>query len=318
MADQADERLSHWRDQTQAWLDAVSAHALRTSGRRSFGARVSAFVLVAAALVAAALVVIALVPGWSRLDRPVQIGVAFVLVVGGLWLGARLARRDSSWSTWGAQCAWLGATAAFGAFVYATFVETLGSSSTSALAALGVLALSVALWRNEDRPLQFLAFVVALAWTVVAVCAHAQLTVTPFEREMFAWYAAVALGVLALERVRPAMTALVVAVLGALVAAVAVTFTSHLMGVALGLASAGLAIVIGVARHRPLVVVLGVLGYFVVVIRVFAIYLQSVDAAGGAFVAGVALIVVALWRATRSSSVETRDASDDEVSSAPR
>jgi hypothetical protein len=170
-----------------------------------------------------------------------------------------------------------------------------------------VLALSAALWRNLDRPLQFLTTLLGVAITLGAVGIVAHLHATSTEVALLVWFFAIAVGLMSLQMLRPAPTALVAAELVSFVGALVLSFPNHLGGVLLGIFSTLCAIGIGFALDRPLIIVIGALGFFMFDFRIFAIFVRTTNAALGAFVLGLVLVFVALWRARRATTVEGRD-----------
>lgn len=167
-----------------------------------------------------------------------------------------------------------------------------------------VLAFSASLWRNLDRSLQFLSTLLGLAMTLGAVGAVAHLHATSTEVALLVWFFAFAIGLMSLQILRPAPTSLVVAEFGSFVGALALSFPNHLGGVLLGLLSTLCAVGVGFALERPLIIVIGGLGFFMFDFRIFSIYLRSTDAALGAFVLGLVLVFVALWRAWHTTTGE--------------
>ncbi len=167
---------------------------------------------------------------------------------------------------------------------------------------LVVAALSAVLWRNRDRSLQFLSMLLGVTMTLAGVGTVAHLHATSTEVALLEWFFAVAIGLMSLQMIRPAPTALVVGELGSFLGAFALSFPNHLGGVLLGLLSAVCAVVIGFALERPSIIVLGAVGFFMFDFRTFAIYLRSMDAALGAFVLGLLLVLVALVRAWYAST----------------
>ncbi len=167
---------------------------------------------------------------------------------------------------------------------------------------LVVAALSAVLWRNRDRSLQFLSMLLGVTMTLAGVGVVAHLHATSTEVALLEWFFAVAIGLMSLQMIRPAPTALVVGELGSFLGAFALSFPNHLGGVLLGLLSAVSAVAIGFALERPPIIVLGALGFFMFDFRTFAIYLRSMDAALGAFVLGLLLVLVALVRAWYSTT----------------
>jgi hypothetical protein len=118
------------------------------------------------------------------------------------------------------------------------------------------------------------------------------------------WLLSIAIGLMSLQMLRPAATALFVAELGSFVGAFALSFPNHIAGVLLGLLSTLCAVGVGFALERPPVIVIGAIGFFMFDFRVFAIYLRSTDAALGAFILGLVLVCVALWRVWHTSTDE--------------
>jgi hypothetical protein len=170
-----------------------------------------------------------------------------------------------------------------------------------------VLAVSASLWRNLHRSLQFLSTLLGVVITMGAVGSVAHLRPTSTEVALLVWFFAVAVGLMSLQMLRPPLTALVVSELGCLVGALALSFPNHLGGVLLGLVSAVCAVGIGVALERPPIIVIGALGFFMFDFRVFAVYLRSANAALGAFVLGLVLVLVTLLRAWYATTVRGRE-----------
>ncbi len=164
-----------------------------------------------------------------------------------------------------------------------------------------VLAVSAVLWRNLDRSLQFLSTVLGAALTLGALGIVAHLHATSTEIALFVWFLAVAVGLMSLQMLRPAPTALVVAELCSFVGALALSFPNHLAGVLLGLVSTVSAVGVGFALERPPIIVLATLGFFMFDFRAFSIYLRSTNAALGAFFLGLVLVTIAVWGAGHST-----------------
>jgi hypothetical protein len=170
-----------------------------------------------------------------------------------------------------------------------------------------VLAFSAVLWRNRDRSLHFLSTLVGVALTLAAIDSVAHLRPTSSEAAMFVWFCAIAVGLMSLQMLRPARTGIIVAEVGSFVGAFALSFPNHLGGVLLGVLSALCAVGIGFVLERPLIIVVGAIGFFMFDFRVFTVYMQSANAVLGAFIFGLALIVVALSWARHTSSRERRE-----------
>jgi hypothetical protein len=173
-----------------------------------------------------------------------------------------------------------------------------------------VMGVSAAMWRNLDRSLQFLSTLLGVALTLSGLGIVAHLHATSSEISLLVWFFCAAIGLMSLQMLRPAPAALIVAEIGCFVGAFALSFPNHLGGVLLGLLSALSAVGVGFALERAPIIVIGAVGFFMFDFRIFAIYLHSSDAALGAFVLGLVLVLVALIHALRSTSFERRQAHD--------
>jgi predicted membrane protein DUF2157 len=248
---------------------------------------------------------------WSAITISGRLIVALTITVAGLGAGFVVAQ--------------IGDAAARRLSGFVRLLATAGVASATAIAVgpsgehhrgltlfcVGVvtLGLSASLWRNRDRSLQFLTTLLGVALTIGGVGVVARLHPTSSEVALFVWFFSVAVGLMSLQMLRPAPTALTVAVLGGFVGAFALSFPNHLGGVLLGLLSALSAVGIGFALERPSTIVIGAVGFFMFDFRIFTIYLRSTSAALGAFILGLVLVLVALVHALRSSIAERREAS---------
>jgi hypothetical protein len=176
---------------------------------------------------------------------------------------------------------------------------------------LVVLALSVGLWRNLERPLQFLSSVAGLCVSVAGLGVLANWNPSPMTVGGLVWIAAAGLALLAMKVVHPSMIALVVAQGGVFVGAMAMTSSSRGLGVALGLLSGAGGVALGLRTRRAPVTALGVVSFFVFTVRLLSIYLRGPGATLGAFVLGVALVGAVLWRATRANTADRDEGGAD-------
>jgi hypothetical protein len=171
-----------------------------------------------------------------------------------------------------------------------------------------VTGLSASLWRNLDRSLQFLSTLFGVVLTLSGVGSLAHLHATSTEVALMVWFFASAVGLMSLQMLRPALTALVVAEVGCFIGALALSFPNHLGGVLLGVLSTLSAVGIGFALERPPIIVIGTMGFFMFDFRIFTIYLRSANAALGALILGLVLVLVALLQAWRSETVKRAQA----------
>jgi hypothetical protein len=164
---------------------------------------------------------------------------------------------------------------------------------------LAVLVVSVPLWRNLERPLQFLTSVAGAVMAVIGLVLVADLHPSVVLVGLLIWVASVVLAVLGVEVLHPSVLAIVVAELGALESTMAISTSSRAPGIALGLASAAAGVGLGLRLKQSPVVAVGVIGFFTFLVRLLTEYLHGVGTVLGAFVIGVALVSAAIWRATR-------------------
>jgi hypothetical protein len=245
---------------------------------------------------------------WIGLGHAGHVSVALMVTVAGLVGGYLVAQIDGAGARRlsgflrliGTVGATLGTAAAIGpAVAHHRGLELLCAGAVMS-------ALSASLWRNRDRPLQFLSTLLGVALFIGGLGTVARLHATSTEVALFVWLFAVAVALMSLQMLRPAATALVVGVLGSFVGAFALSFPNNLGGVLVGLLSALSAVAVGWALERPPIVVMGALGFFMFDFRIFAVYLHSTNAALGAFLLGLVLVFLALLRALHSAGTGRR------------
>lgn len=170
----------------------------------------------------------------------------------------------------------------------------LGGHHFTAVLAVGlaVLAFSLALWRNDDRPLQFLSSVAGVVVTAVGLYGVLHMDLTPVESGVVVWCSALVLGVLGASRLlRPPLFVLIVAEFGTFVGALVIT--PYAFGWVLGLLTAAAALGLGLWRREPTVVVIGVACFLFFLARTLSFYFQGPVAAIGVLVVGLVLVIVA-------------------------
>jgi len=316
-----------WRDKVQHWVDAgiVSSaqgneivaleasefadpsHESRSQPHKPTLSPIVELMAYVGVVAAGVGTILFLGPHWSALGLAGHASVGFMVTVAGLAGGFVVAQFGDAGARLGGFLRFLGTAGAAMTTVVVVGPAAVGHRGL-ALLCVGavVLALSATLWRNLDRPLQFLTTLLGVAITLGAMGIVAHLHATSTEVALLVWFFAFAVGLMSLQMLRPAPTALVVAELVSFVGALALSFPNHLGGVLLGIFSTLCAIGIGFVLDRPPIIVIGVLGFFMIDFRVFAIYVRTTNAALVAFVLGLVLVFVALWRARRATSVEGR------------
>jgi len=324
------EPADQWRDKARHWVDAgvvssaggnrvvalessestASPHELRSQPDKPTLSPIVELMAYVGVVVVGLGSVLFVAPHWSGLGLAGHVSVALMFTVASLAGGLVVAQfGDAGARRLSGFLRLLGTAGAAMTTAAAVGPADVGHRGL-ALLCVGavVLTLSAALWRNLDRPLQFLTTLLGVAITLGAVGILAHLHATSTEVALLVWFFAMAVGLMSLQMLRPASTALVTGELVSFVGAIALSFPNHLGGVLLGIISTLGAIGIGFALDRPQVMVIGALGFFMFDIRVFAIFVHTTNAALGAFVLGLVLVLVALWRALHAKTVENRDA----------
>ncbi len=208
------------------------------------------------------------------------------------------------------------------ALVVGVAVDSIGGQNphTTVLAVgLAVLAVSDALWRNRDRPLQFLTWIAGIVLTAVGFSLVVGLGLTNLELDLIVWAAAVLLGALgARNLLHPELVVLLVAEVGALYAPLGIVDTRAALGLALGLATAVVCVASGLLLKRIPLVAVGIIGFLAYLGATLGRYLNGPVAALGVFVVGIALVVGAIWwgmRASASGPAHRRETEVDQLAS---
>lgn len=242
---------------------------------------------------------------WSQMGTAGHVSVGLVIGFVGLLDGVVVRQMGDDGALRLGSFLWLFGTGGV-AIATAAIIDRVGHHDRGLslfVVGFAVLLLSVVLWRNQEQPLQFLSAIVGLTLTASGVGVVGHLHATSSETALLVWFAAAAIGLMSLQMLRPALTGLAVAEFGTLVGAFALSFPNHLAGVTLGLVSSIAAVVVGLAIERPPIIVVGALGFFMFDIRVFTLYLRSEGMALAAFVIGLVVVVVSLWRAVRGKGI---------------
>lgn len=158
-----------------------------------------------------------------------------------------------------------------------------------------VLCVSAALWRNRERVLPFLSSVAGGVVGVVGLYTVADWSLTTTEKAFAVWAAAVALGVLAAStRLRPTLAGLLVAEVGALVAALFVVNPHHALGLTTGLVTALAALFVGMGFRHNSVEAVAVIGSLVFLGYTLALYVKGPAGAVAILVLGAVLVALAI------------------------
>lgn len=247
----------------------------------------------------------------NRLWKDLALGgrVTVGLVIGGLGLvgGYVLSRLDDDATSRLGRFLWFAGVGGV-AMAAAVFTDWSGAHSHAwTLLVVGFVAgaMNGLLWRNLERPLQFLGTVVGLMCVIAGLSQLARWHPSVLTIGLLYWLCAAATAALALSVLRPATTALVVAQCGLFVAALAVTSSSRAPGILLGLLGAGGGVGIGLSTKRSVVTVFAMVSFFVFVVRVISYYLKGPGTTLAATILGVILVGAIIWRSARARDADS-------------
>ncbi|MHB1251141.1 MAG: DUF2157 domain-containing protein [Acidimicrobiales bacterium] len=236
---------------------------------------------------------------WGR----VSVGVVVALV--GFVGGRTVLRWNEEGTTRLGWLFWLLGTGGV-AMTTAVLADRIGgqrASWTLLITGLAVATVSVGLWRNRERPLQFLSSIVGFTLTFAGAVQFTHREPSTLVIGLLVWTMGVALGVLAFRYVRPALLAMLVAQGAVFMGAMAmIASQGRLIGFVCGLSGAVAGVTLGLKKRESPIVTLGIISLFAVVVRALSYYLQGPAAMLVAFVMGVVLVTVVIWRATASRS----------------
>lgn len=193
---------------------------------------------------------------------------------------------------------------------------------TMLVTGLAVVAVSIPLWRNRDRPLPFLSTLAGVAVTAAGLAVASDVHVSALTTGILLCCAGVCFGALgAFELLHPSLLVLIVGELGAFAGALAITnsYPSEYkgLGLAIGMATAAVAVGVGLGLNRTAVTVVGILGFLGFLGGVLTVYLRGPVAAFGVFVIGVVLVIATIRFVVRRSPGAPREAGPSDESAEP-
>jgi hypothetical protein len=237
---------------------------------------------------------------WQDIALGGRVGVGALVAVVGLAGGRLLTRMDEPGTTRLGWFLWFCGTAgvAMTTALLADRIDHGNGPTTMLWAGLLVAATSVALWRNLDRPLQFLSSVAGVVISAVAAVNVLHWHVSALTGGLVLWGASAALALLGATVVRPGLLAVLVGQFGTATGAMAIMTGQQATGLTLGLLAAVAGVAYGVRSHNPLVTGVGVTEFFIMTVRLLTIYLRGPIATLVSFLIGVALVVVTIRRVT--------------------
>ena len=246
---------------------------------------------------------------WGDIEVVGRLAVGLAVAVLGLVGGAAIMRIDDPGALRLGQFLWLCGTGGVGLFAGVT-ADAFGrhdANVTTLGAGLAVLGVSVALWRNVDRPLQLMSAIAGAVMTVVGLGLVAHLSLTALEGGVGVWCGALILGLTGWRRMlHPEYVVLIVAEVGMLWGAATIASSHAAFGLILGLATATAAVGSGLALRRTPVIAVGILGFLGFLGGILGRYLNGPAAALGVFIVGVLLAIAAIRYGMRRAGAESR------------
>ena len=262
-----------WAEHSASWVDAgilsegqaeeirrleAPEHEQRTAPVLGVTAEVLVYVGSLLALMSGVVVVAG---SWEQLAFAGRLAIGLGVTLIAFVAGGVLVRIGESGTNRVGSFLWLIGTGGVVMVIATCFAhyEVDAGGGNAVLIGLPVLAIGAALWRNLDRPLQFLTTVAGLA--LVAGGLTAVLGTPVWATGVLVWLASLVAGRLTLlDRVTPAWLVLALAAVGAIVGAMMLTdLNVHLGPAAAALTAAGI-VAVGLRVGRTTLVVIGVLG----------------------------------------------------------
>ncbi|MDE3064054.1 MAG: DUF2157 domain-containing protein [Acidobacteriota bacterium] len=241
---------------------------------------------------------------WQSFGVGGRVAVGAVVSLLGFVGGTAISRLGDEGTTRLGWFFWLCGTGGVAMFT-AVLVDRLSSHSaggTMVVTGVAVLAVSVGLWRNLDRPLQFLSGVAGLTVVVAGVGNLTNWHVSPSVAGASLWCAGLVLGYLSIRLLHPSVMVTLVAQGAVFTGAMAMATDNRGIGMVLGAITAAGGVAFGEWRHEPPVVVVGVVSFFAFLIRLLSFYLRGPATLLVAFAIGVALVGVVVWRVAHHPS----------------
>jgi hypothetical protein len=234
---------------------------------------------------------------WREMAVPGRLAIALAVALVGSIAGTWLVRLAEPGTTRLGTFLWVVGTAGVGLAVGVVFDEADARAEVTGIGVgVAVLAMSVGLWRNLDRPLQLVTAVIGAG---IAAVALRELTgIAAWWAGIVVWLVAVAFGAAtAMDRIRPRLVGLaaasVVAMLGA---AMLSDLDEHVGPAVAALTAAGVVAYALVDRSMPLLVV-GIIGFLIATQALIATTFTGLAGSTVVTVLGLVVVVVIVVRA---------------------
>lgn len=238
---------------------------------------------------------------WHGMAVGARAGVGVAVALLGFFGGYAVTRLRDEGATRLGWFLWLCGTGGV-AMTSAVLVDRIGKQNvgwTLLVTGLAVFVVSVALWRNRERPLQFITSVGGLCLSVGGLVTLTHWHPNTTAVGLLVWAASIALALAGIKFVHPGLVAILVGQMGVFFGAMTMTGSSQMLGFTLGAVGAAAGVALGLRMGATPVTGLGVLTFFIFLVRLLVTYLHGPAGLLAAFVIGVALVAVVIYRATR-------------------
>lgn len=300
------EHVGSWRDagiitgEQAERIENFELHAEAPAPRRlSLVTEVAAYVGSVLAVMGGAAVVGS---SWDDFSFAVQLGVGIAVMAVGFVTGTWLARFEEVGMQRLGRFLWAIGTGgvALLAFTVMSEVDPDEEAWIGVSVGVSVFAVSAALWRNLDRPLQLLTAAAGFGVTLGALSAIAD---SPM------WIASIVLLVIggglaagaAMRRIQPRMIAIAIGAAAAYVGAFMLSETSERLGSATALIVAIVVVAYALREQMIPILVLGVLGSLIATQSLLATTITGAASALVVTTLGLIIVVAAIARGVRSS-----------------
>jgi hypothetical protein len=247
--------------------------------------------------------VIGLAPHWDDLSLAVALVIPVSVAIAGFVTGGWLTRiGEAGADRLGSFLQLLGtAGVALASAVLVNELDPADGNWIALAAAVPTMVIGIALWRNLDRPLQFLTGVAGSCGVVVSVTAL--LGLATWSTGIVLWLLAVA-GWIATVRwaVRPLVLARCAAGGLAVVGALMLAELNERVGSIAAMATATSLVYLALRDKMTAVLIVGVAGSVLAMQMLLRTTFRGAGAAAALAVAGLVTVVAIVWRARRSSA----------------
>jgi hypothetical protein len=247
--------------------------------------------------------IIGLAPHWDELSLLVALGIPVAVAIAGFVTGGWLTRiGEAGADRLGSFLQVLGiAGVALASAVLVNEVDPADGNWIALAAALPTMVIGVALWRNLDRPLQFLTGVAGSCGVLVSSTALAGLAT--WWTGVVLWLLAVAAWIATVRTtVRPLVLARCVAGGVAVVGALMLAELNERVGSIAALATATVLVYLALRERMTAVLIVGVAGAVLAMQMLLQTTFRGAGAAAALAVAGLVTVVAIVWRARRSAA----------------